>query len=161
MPRKKGDPMGTIVVGIDGSNGSQRALEWALTEAKLRGDEILALHAWTYPTVVGTAFATVVMPLPAAELDKEAAEFLQREIKEVTGGDESVVIRREVAQDPAASALVRASAEADMLVIGSRGFGGFRGLLLGSVGHQCVQHAVCPIVIIPHDERTTPEEAGE
>lgn len=143
--------MGTIVVGIDGSAGSRRALTWALGEARLRGDEILAVHAWSNPVAFGTFEAIVPAPLNV-DLQKEAGEFLGRVIKDVTGGDDSVPIRREVTEHSPATALVHASRDADMLVLGSRGLGGFRGLLLGSVGQQCAHHAHCPVVLIPHEE---------
>lgn len=145
--------MGTIVVGVDGSEESHRALEWALEEARIRGVGVRALHGWTYPTPVGT-FEAVVPAAIHVDFEEEAAEILARAIKDATGGgNEDVEIRTEVVQMSPARALIRASRDADLLVIGSRGLGGFRGLLLGSVGQQCSQHAYCPLVIIPHSER--------
>lgn len=144
--------MGTIVVGVDGSEHGQRALEWAISEARIRGDGLTALHAWTYPTPVGP-FEAIVPASIDVDFAKEAEELLVRAVKDATGGADDAPIRLEVVQMSAAQALIRASGEADLLVIGSRGLGGFKGLLLGSVGHQCAQHAQCPVVIVPHGER--------
>ena len=143
--------MRKIVVGIDGSEDSRRALRWALDEARLRGAEVHAVHAWAYPVMAGS-FEAIAPMLNDLDLGAEAANSLERDIKEVTAGDETVKIHREVKQGPAASALLQSSRDADLLVVGSRGLGGFRGLLLGSVGQQCAQHARCPVVIVPRDE---------
>jgi len=80
---------------------------------------------------------------------EDASELLERVIAEVaTEGDRDVEISRSVVEGSAASALVAAAESADLLVIGSRGLGGFRGLLLGSVSQQCAHHASCPVVIV-------------
>lgn len=142
---------GKIAVGIDGSECSKEALAWALEEAALRGAEVIAVHAYQIPLVVppvgGFAYT-----IPDIDFEAEARQLLDNAIKEVTGGAEPVTIERRVAQRGSAEALIRTSGAVDLLVVGSRGFGGFRGLLLGSVGHQCVQHAHCPVVVIPHKE---------
>jgi nucleotide-binding universal stress UspA family protein len=145
---------GRIVVGIDGSDSSKHALRWAIAEAELRDSEVVALHAWHYPAMVAPVEA-VVPPPPEVDFKKDAEELVRQVIAEVAG-DPDVEVRGEVVQMSPAYALVRASADADLLVIGSRGYGGFRGLLLGSVGHQCALHAACPVVILPHEEH--PEE---
>jgi nucleotide-binding universal stress UspA family protein len=144
--------MQKIVVGVEGSDGSLEALKWAMGEARLRGAEIVALHAWTYPVVTGT-FEAVVPADIKVDFAAESKELLDRTIKTITGGNGGVTVRPEVVQKPAAQALIEASRDADLLVIGSRGLGGFRGLLLGSVGQQCAHHASCPVVIIPHADR--------
>jgi len=145
--------MDRIVVGVDGSECARRALAWAIEEAILRGAEVLALHAWSYPII--PAPVAPILPITSSSIDfkEEAHQTLEREIKEVTGGRDDVRIEPRVVAGSAASELLRAAEDADMLVLGSRGRGGFRGLLLGSVGQQCAQHARCPVVIIPHDER--------
>jgi len=145
--------MRTIVVGVDGSPASRRALAWAIDEARLRDDEVVAVHAWTFPVALapGGAFAMT----PNVDFRADAVEFLEMAIRDVTGGANDVTIKRQVVQGGAAPALLKASEDADMLVIGSRGLGGFGGLMLGSVGQQCAHHAPCPVVIIPHDDRAT------
>ena len=143
--------MGKIAVGVDGSECAKEALTWALDEAALRGAAVIAVHAYQIPMVVPTA-GGLAYSLPDIDFESEARQLLDNVIKEVTGGAENVTIERRVVERGAAEALIRASGAADLLVVGSRGLGGFRGLLLGSVGHQCVQHAHCPVVVIPHKD---------
>jgi len=144
--------MRNIIVGVDGSESARKALSWAIEEAKVRKCEVIAINAWTYP-IVPPSIDGAIVTIPDIDVEQEANNLLEREIKEVTGGSDDVKIQRRFVQKSAATALIQASDDADMLVIGSRGLGGFRGLLLGSVGHQCVQHSKCPVVVIPHDER--------
>lgn len=144
--------MTTIVVGVDGSDDSRRALAWAVEEAKLRGAEVRALYAWSYPGMMLAPHGLMMPPNLDVDFGKVGEEVLATAIDEV-GADAGVTIRPEVVEGGAAVALVRASASADLLVIGSRGLGGFSGLLLGSVSHQVAQHAACPVVIVPHPER--------
>lgn len=141
--------MKTIVVGVDGSADSVRALRWAVAEAGLRDAEVLVLHAWTYPMVVGGYEALIPLP-DSVDVVKEATERLERVVAAATGGEAPVKIRTEVRQGAAATVLIEASNGADLLVVGSRGMGGFRELLLGSVSHQCAHHARCPVVVVPH-----------
>jgi nucleotide-binding universal stress UspA family protein len=144
--------MRNIVVGVDGSEPARRALSWAVDEAKIRGCEVVAIYAWTYP-IVPPSIDGVIAPLPDFEIEEEAKGVLDREIKEVTGGSDEVKIQRRFVRKHPVTALLSASESADMLVIGSRGLGGFSGLMLGSVGQQCVHHAYCPVVIVPHERR--------
>lgn len=142
--------MGRIVVGVDGSSGSIEALRWAAEEARVRGTSVRAVYAWTYPTYLGAPMETIG-PLPdREELVREGERVLDEALQAAFSGGLGIELTREVVEDPAARALVRASHDADLLVVGSRGHGGFRELLLGSVSHQCVLHASCPVVIIPH-----------
>ena len=139
--------MGRIVVGVDGSAESKEALRWALAEARLRGGTVHALHAWLMPV----AFAGGAPPFALAEaheeLEQDARRLLDDTLAEVAGDDPGVPLQREVVEGPAAQRLLRAAA-GDLLVVGSRGRGGFAGLLLGSVSQQCAHHAPCPIVIV-------------
>jgi nucleotide-binding universal stress UspA family protein len=139
-----------IVVGVDGSESARRALEWAVAEAKMREAEVVAIYSWSLPAAVGALDAIIV---PAdVDLQKEAEMILAGEI-EAVAGNADVPIRGETVRASAASALLDASKDADLLVVGSRGLGGFRGLLLGSVGHKCAHHSHCPVVIVPHEGR--------
>jgi nucleotide-binding universal stress UspA family protein len=126
----------TIVLGFDGSKGAERALDWAVQEAKMRGDKLCIIRAWT----VGE-FGT------DAELGAYTEDELQKEMSARLDGSgvdyECMAIR-----GPAAKVLVEHSADADMLVVGSRGLGGFTGLLLGSVSHQVSTHSGAPVVVI-------------
>jgi nucleotide-binding universal stress UspA family protein len=136
---------GTIVVGVDGSEESKKALRWAVEEARLRNARVVAIRAWVYPALAAGGLIPVdgelVESLAAAE-----QEALAKAVAEVEGaeGVEQVVV-----EDAPAHALVEAARGADLLVVGSRGHGGFTGLLLGSVSQQCAHHAACPVVIVP------------
>ena len=146
--------MGRIVVGVDGSHDARRALEWAIEEAKIRNDEVHVIYAWQFPQAMVTMEGMVP---PSVNLDfrKEAEQTLDLAITEaLSGADAPVPMTKEAMRRPAAPALIAASEGADLLVVGSRGHGGFAGLLLGSVSQQCTHHARCPVVVIPHRERT-------
>jgi nucleotide-binding universal stress UspA family protein len=138
-----------IVVGIDGSEAAKNALRWALEEARLRSADIVAVHAWETPP-------TVPEPGPAPGFDlvgvlpvvEEAGERLAKSVvDEVVGDDSDVAVQPLAIIGPPASVLVDAAQDADMLVVGSRGHGGFAALLLGSVSQQLAHHAPCPLLI--------------
>ena len=135
----------TIVVGVDGSACSLAALRWAVDEAKLRNAGLRVVHAWSYPHVSTYHEAAHVMRLPLAE---SAEALVERVVDQVTEKAGDVEVASEVVESPAAEALIEAAADASLLVVGSRGLGGFRGLLLGSVSQQCAHHAPCPVVIV-------------
>jgi nucleotide-binding universal stress UspA family protein len=140
--------MGRIVVGIDGSEDALKALRWALDEAKVREASVHLVHSWTFPPMPPLGPDGI----PHGDLLQAAEQVLDDAVAKI-GTGHGVEITREIANDPPAQALIRASKDAEMVVIGSRGVGGFTGLLLGSVSHQVASHAVCPVVIVPHDER--------
>ena len=139
--------MGTIVVGIDGSENSHDALAWAVGEARMRGAKVRLIHSWTFP-----AAAAGTDGLPHADLEAAAEKVLDEAVGAIPD-PQGVEVEREIANESPAQCLVSASAGADMVVVGSRGLGGFSGLLLGSVTQQVVHHAKCPVVIVPHAER--------
>jgi nucleotide-binding universal stress UspA family protein len=130
-----------VVAGVDGSPSSQRALAWAADEARLRGVRLRALHAVDLPPA-GWPGLDGLAAVAAEQGFAVLNDAIERELG--AGAD----VDREVPHAPAAPALLRAAEEADLLVVGSRGHGGFAGLLLGSVSHQCAQHAACPVVIV-------------
>ena len=144
--------MSTIVVGVDGSKGAQLALEWALDEARQRLATLRLLYV-THPTwlpahVAGRAGGYAG---PSRKEQQEAGERLLEEA--LPAGSGGVPVVREVlfAESPA-QALIDASRDADLLVVGSRGLGGFEGLVLGSVSLQCIMHAGCPVAVVPPPE---------
>lgn len=140
--------MRRIVVGIDGSQGSRLALEWAFAEATEHAAAVEAVSACPYPDLVGIpGFRFSVEPLDDATA--RTRRLLDAVVDDVAGPDPRVEIRRSVRPGSAADQLLAAAADADLLVVGSRGLGGFRGLVLGSVSQQCISHAVCPTVVIP------------
>lgn len=139
-------PLARIVVGVDGSEASVAALRWAVAEAALRSAEVEAVHAWTYPPL--TSIPGVMPPPTFArdELAGDARKVLDEACAKVDARD--VHVRRIVTEGAAAHRLVDQAKGADLLVVGSRGHGGFVGLLLGSVSHQVAHHAPCPVAII-------------
>jgi nucleotide-binding universal stress UspA family protein len=149
-----------IVVGIDGSNESLEALRWALGEARLRGTGLRAVRVWEYPFVAPSAEWTLGTPTPQPvavdpqEVRHLAETQLAQVVSEVEPNGTGVRIEQEVIEGHPANALVEASKGADLLVVGSRGHGGFAGLLLGSVSQACVHHAHCPVVVIRPTEAT-------
>lgn len=142
---------GRIVVGVDGSPSSKAALRWAVRQARLTGAWVEAVTAWDFPTYYGwiPADSTEVLEGIARSMLREATE----EAAEVAPG---VTIYRAVSRGNAARVLLDAAKNAELLVVGSRGHGGFSGALLGSVGQHCVHHATCPVVIIRGDPGSAP-----
>jgi nucleotide-binding universal stress UspA family protein len=143
--------MNEIVVGLDESTGSQQALEWALAEAKDHQDPVRLIHVIPapqifYPYPMG---AIEQVQLATDEAKSSVREMLAGALDKAGGAPEGVTVEIEALAGAPATALVDASADARMLVVGSRGRGGFAGLLLGSVSQQVVQHARCPVVVIP------------
>lgn len=143
--------MGTIVVGVDGSAGSAEALRFALAEAKLRGAKLKAVTAWTLTYVA----APIGMMAPIdegliPELHENARLVLEKAVDDALGVTPGVEVEQSVLEGTPAQVLVEAAQGADLLVVGTRGHGGFTGLLLGSVSQQAAHHAPCPVVIVPH-----------
>lgn len=138
---------GTIVVGVDGSEPSRRALRWALTEASLRSAPLFAVHGWSVPPVLT---GTLPSAYPPADVFEKGARLLVDAELDRAGREapEVVVDGRSVCASGAA-ALIDASAGASMLVVGSRGRGRMTGLILGSVSHQVANHAHCPVAVVP------------
>ena len=145
--------MGVIVVGVDHSPGAKAALRFALEEARLRQATLRVVHAWQFGYIGATGLEGL-LPAAGGELEdfrQGAAAALDETLKEVVAGADSVTIERRVDQGAPAAVLVDESRGAELLVVGSRGHGGFAQLLLGSVSQQCAQHAPCPVVIIRAD----------
>jgi nucleotide-binding universal stress UspA family protein len=141
---------GMIVVGVDGSGSSSDAIRWAVNEARLRTTKVEAVYAWQSPLVMGFQYIPPDLIDPQA-LDRHAREIVEAAVAEVGDVPDDVEIAARAVEGPPAGVLIDASHDAELLVLGSRGRGGFQGLLLGSVGQQCVHHAVCPVVIVRPD----------
>jgi nucleotide-binding universal stress UspA family protein len=137
-----------IVVGIDGSPGSVHALVWAGREARLRSATLEVVAAWIYPTPVLLMPVAPDPPL-VKTLRKQAHEMIERALEKVADDVAGVDIDRRVVEGDTSAVLLDRAKGAELLVVGSRGLGGFRGLLLGSVSQQCVQHATSPVVVVP------------
>ena len=139
-----------ITVGIDGSDHSQRALEWAIKEAVIRNTPltVLAVHQvagnhWTSNPEIYPADA------PEAEKMRQSAQELVQKLVGASGGSEPASITVRAVSGIAAQELIKASNESDLVVVSSRGGGGFARLMLGSTSGQVVQHSACPVVVIP------------
>lgn len=146
--------MERIVVGVDGSESSRRALRWAVAEARRRRAGLDIVHAWSLPYGGWGSpyFAGLTDP---ALFERDAQHLLDRE---VAGEDVGGLARVDsiLVHDTAAGALLDTAKGADLLVVGCRGRGGFSGLLLGSVSQQVAAHGPCPVVIVTGDgERAT------
>lgn len=137
-----------IVVGFDGSPSSKAALRWALKLAKATGAEIEAVHAWQHPI----SFGTPVALLPGEDIAAEAGTALATAIGDATSGDSDVTVRRRVVLGDPASVLLGQAENADLLVVGNRGYGGFARSLLGSVSQHCIHHATCPVVVVRDED---------
>lgn len=137
--------MARIVVGIDPSKDALRALRWAVDEAEIRGARLELVHAFPTPELMALP-AVVSLPDPE-EMKKAAEDVLDEALVSAGGGRDVEVTKRVIAGNPA-NALCEAAQDADLLVVGARGLGGFRGLLLGSVSHQVVAHSPCPVVVV-------------
>lgn len=138
---------GAVVVGVDGSPASEAAVAFAFDEASIRRVELVAVHTWT-------EFASDTDYLYARQAiwDWEPVESEQREMlaERLAGWQEKypdVSVRRVVARGKPARALLSLAADAQLLVVGSRGRGGFAGMLLGSVSQKLIHHATCPLVV--------------
>lgn len=138
-----------VVVGVDGSAQSLMALEWAVTEARLRRGQVRVVTGWQFPTAA-TGMDGLIWEHQSFE--RVAQETQSNALKGVP--TEDVRISGEVLQGPPASVLLEAAQDADLLVVGSRGRGGFTGLLLGSVSTQLVHHATCPVLIVRPGQET-------
>ena len=139
-----------IVVGFDGSKHSQNALKWALDEAGRRDGELRLVTAWSkppmswYPAVLETAVGEIV----AEDSPERIAETLQAEALKTAAHEGIATTGQVVHADSAASAILAAAKEADLIIVGSRGHGGFPGLHLGSVSTQVMNHASCPVFVV-------------
>jgi nucleotide-binding universal stress UspA family protein len=134
-----------IVAGVDGSEPSVRALRWAIDDARTRGATVQAVHAWDVP--YSLSFAAAAVDWPAFE--SAARKLLDHAVDIAQGVTPDLPVERVLASGSAADVLLGAAKGADLVVVGSRGVAGFRGLLLGSVSQQVTHHASCPVVVVP------------
>jgi nucleotide-binding universal stress UspA family protein len=139
-----GDGQSRIVVGVDGSGSSKHALRWAARQAGFTGATLEAVTGWEYPAFFGFA-PTIPDGIDYGEL---AGRALIQSIDEVFGADRPPRLETRVIARHPALALVDASEGAELLVVGSRGYGGLADALLGSVSTYCIHHALCPVTVI-------------
>jgi len=142
-----GTGAGRIVVGVDGSPSSEQALRWGASLAAMMGARLEAVTAWDFPASYG--FGSVPQDWdPAGDMRK----VLDETVRAVFGDHPPAGLQRQVREGGAAQVLIEASQDAIMLVVGSRGHGGFAGMLLGSVSANVAEHASCPVLVIHGDQ---------
>jgi nucleotide-binding universal stress UspA family protein len=136
----------SVLVGVDGSPASKDALSWAADYARLTGTPLKAVSAWHWPvSLVGA------LPMPEGfDPMGDAHTALEAILAEVLGADPGFPVTTQVVGGPASAVLIEESRNASLLVVGSRGHGGFSGLLLGSVSEHCARYAACPVVVVRH-----------
>lgn len=137
-----------IVVGIDGSEASRSALQWAVREAESKGYSVLVISTYAIPAIAMAEPGFSYEPANVQELADYCRQVVATEVSAASKEHPAVKIEAKVIEGPAAQTLIDASERASMLVVGSRGHGGFVGLLLGSVSQQCVTHAHCPVMVM-------------
>jgi nucleotide-binding universal stress UspA family protein len=138
-----------IVVGVDGSAASRRALHWAIDNARTSGADVQVIHAWTVPDLGADPLAGMIAD--PAELEAQARHELDLVL---AGVDERALpgrIEPTLVRDDPAKALLDAAKGADLLVVGSRGLGAAGDAALGSVSHRVISEASCPVVVVPPD----------
>lgn len=139
--------MAVIVVGVDGSDSSQEALRFAAREARLRGSTLRAVIAANITTTAYGGFSGFGPDVEPTNFEEKTRAALDKAV-DALGVLADVDIERVVDFGSPVQVLIEESRGAELLVVGSRGHGGFVGVLLGSVSHQCALHACCPVVIV-------------
>lgn len=132
-----------VVVGIDGSAGAAEALEWAIADARRNPAALELVTAWMFPMPLGHVFAK-----SSQEVHREVQRIADQSVSYVAEVAPDIVVSTTLREAEAGPALVELSTGADLLVVGCRGHGGMRELLLGSVGSYCARHAHRPVVIV-------------
>ena len=143
--------MKTIVVGVDGSEGGKAALEFAVEEAALRGARLKVVTAWEIPpaVVAGLAADSGFFDQSLIEARQHAEAIVADAVARAAQLQPSVVLEPRVVEGHEAKTLLEEAKDAMLIVVGSRGHGGFTGLLLGSISQQVVNHARCPVTVVP------------
>ncbi|MFF5898109.1 universal stress protein [Streptomyces argenteolus] len=138
--------MGRIVVGVDGSDASVKALRWAVRQAELTGDTVEAVNSWEYPS---TSWASMMPGMPE-DFDPQAVATvaLTETLEEALGAEGAAAVEKVVVIGNPAQSLLDRSKGANLLVVGARGYSGFKATLLGSVSLHVTQHAACPVTVV-------------
>ncbi|WP_069735783.1 universal stress protein [Streptomyces sp. EN27] len=138
--------MGRIVVGVDGSDSSIKALHWAVRQAELTGATVEAVNSWEYPA---TSWASMMPGMPE-DFDPQAVATvsLNEALEEALGAAGAAAVNKVVVIGNPAQALLDRAQGAELLVVGARGHTGFKATLLGSVSLHVTQHAPCPVTVV-------------
>lgn len=141
---------GPVVVGVDGWPTSAQAIAFAAQEAAFRDATLVAVHAWTSPVSAGPGD---MLPLvyDTEQVTAEETRVLAESVAGLADRHPDLRVEQQVVREPSTKALVERSRQAQLVVVGSRGRGGFAGLLLGSVSQALIHHADCPVIVVrPH-----------
>ena len=130
-----------IVVGVDGSPSSQRAVRWAAQQATLTGATLRAVSSWRWPNYI------TILP-PGVDLAADTRRTLDEVLQEALTDSQDVSLTRHVIEGPPGPALLTQAQDATLLVVGAQGRAAFPGMLLGSVAEYCVRHGSCPVVVV-------------
>ncbi|MDU0348193.1 universal stress protein [Actinomyces sp. MRS3W] len=152
-------PVKRIVVGVDGSDSARKALRWAVREAEAWGAELTAIAAVPMASGAG-ALAWLPAAVDREQVLTDVRTGLDRAIAEAVEGHPDVVVRRHALDGNAAELMAEFSTAVDLVVVGSRGRGGFSGLLLGSVSQGVLSHASCPVMVVPARARDDDAHVG-
>jgi nucleotide-binding universal stress UspA family protein len=155
MTAGPGTGEGRIVVGVDGSGHSEQALRWGAHFAAIFGARLDAVAAWEYPQSFGWAAIA-----PEWDPGQDMAKVLDETVRAVFGAQPPAGLQLQVREGGAARVLLNACEGAVMVVVGSRGHGGFAGLLLGSVSANVAEHASCPVFIVHGDQAPPPARSA-
>jgi nucleotide-binding universal stress UspA family protein len=134
-------------VGIDGSDNSLRALDWAIQEAHTQGARLIVVHAWSQPALAHTSVP--LTPIAEEALERAARVTAERAVRDARIDHSGVDVELRVERGNPGEVLVRESNDGDLLVVGSRGRGPITGLLFGSTSQFVLRHASIPVVIVP------------
>jgi nucleotide-binding universal stress UspA family protein len=138
-----------IVVGVDGSDSSREALRWAYDEAAHHSASITAVSTWHPPAMPMTPpYGSLPPEGYAGQPRQDALDLLERFVADLDVREPAVDVRTAVEEGNPAEVLIERSKDADLVVVGSRGHGGFKGMLLGSVSQHLVAHSECPVVVV-------------
>ena len=137
-----------IVCGIDKSQTAKEALRFALHEATLRGTRLRVVHAWSMAPIVEMTGPGMIPVYDASSVRASAEKTLSSIVADVAG-ERAAEVERVLAEGPAGEAILANAHDAELVVVGSRGFGAVRGFMLGSVSQHVVHGATCPVVVVP------------
>lgn len=150
------NPNGPIVVGVDGSDNSKKATEWAFAEAQARGTSVLAVHTWMDPEVQAAAAGVILSDEDMNRLAQEQKDMLDNALAECTKRWPNVPVEGLVTEDRPTRVLVEQSETAQLVVVGSHGRGAFTGMLLGSTSRSLLQASLCPVMVVRPEAMNSP-----
>lgn len=148
-----------IVLGNDGSKASDTALRWALGQARLTGGQLKIVRGWSISTAPRPDSQTIGHIPPLEDFEAAVVKDLTSDCASAVADFPEVEVTYVAQRGPAANALLDCATDADLVVVGARGLGGFRGLALGSVSDQVTRHAPCPVVVVRHEKSAQTERS--